>query len=141
MINQYEYESRLLGAAITNYTSRCAKAISMTRVEHYSTTGTRFVCAAIKRIAASGRPVDLMTVSEEVKLAGARGELPPECNFAWVVEMAKDGVSDANAEHYAKIIRANHAMATALQKLQEDQKKIIDTQDPLEAMEAARNAL
>jgi len=141
MINQYEYESRLLGAAITNYTSRCAKAISMTSVEHYSTTGTRFVCAAIKRIAASGRPVDLMTVSEEVRLAGARGELPPECNFAWVVEMAKDGVSDANAEHYAKIIRANHAMATALQKLQDVQQKIIDTQNPLEAMEAARNAL
>lgn len=141
MINQYEYESRLLGAAITNYTSRCAKAISMTSVEHYSTTGTRFVCAAIKRIAANGRPVDLMTVSEEVRLAGARGELPPECNFAWVVEMAKDGVSDANAEHYAKIIRANHAMATALQKLQEVQQKIIDTQNPLEAMESARNAL
>jgi replicative DNA helicase len=141
MINQYEYESRLLGAAITNYTSRCAKAISMTKTEHYSTTGTRFVCAAIKRIAANGRPVDLMTVSEEVRLAGMRGDLPPECSFAWVVEMAKDGVSDANAEHYAKIIKANYAMATALQKLQEVQQTIIDTQNPLDAMTAARDAL
>lgn len=141
MINQYEYESRLLGAAITNYTSRCAKAISITKPEYYSTTGTRFVCAAIKRIAANGRPVDLMTVSEEVRLAGLRGDLPPECSFAWVVEMAKDGVSDANAEHYAKIIKANYAMATALQKLQEVQQTIIDTQNPLEAMTAARDAL
>ncbi len=124
MINQYEYESRLLGAAITNYTSRCAKAISITKPEYYSTNGTRFVCAAIKRIAANGRPVDLTTVSEEVKLAGNRGELPVECDFAWVVEMMKAGVSDANAEHYAKIIKANHAMATALQKLAEATKSV-----------------
>ncbi len=55
--------------------------------------------------------------------------------------MMKSGVSDANAEHYAKIIKANHAMATALQKLQEVQQTIIDTQNPLEAMTAARDAL
>lgn len=141
MINQYEYESRLLGAAIANYTSRCAKAISTTKQEHYSTAGTRFVFSAIKRIAANGRPVDLTTVSEEVRLAGIRGDIPAECNFSWLVEMAKDGVSDANAEHYANIIRANHAMATALRKLQEVQQTIIDTQNPLEAMKSARDAL
>ena len=141
MINQYEYEANLLGAAIANYTSRAANAINMTKAEHYSSTGTRYLCNAIKRIAASGRPVDLTTVGEDVRLAGLRGDLPQECDFAWVIEIAKNAVSDANAEAYAKIIRANHAMATALRTLDEVKQSIIDTQNPMEAMIAARNAL
>lgn len=141
MINQYEYEANLLGAAIANYTSRAAKAISMTKEEYYSSSGTRYLCNAIKRIAASGRPVDLTTVGEDVRLACIRGDLPRECDFNWVIEIAKNAVSDANAEAYAKIIRANHAMATALRTLDEVKQSIIDTQNPMEAMIAARKAL
>lgn len=141
MINQYEYESRLLGAAIANFTSRCASAITMTKSEHYSTTGTRYLHSAIKRIVSQGKPVDLTTVSEDVRLAGLRGDLPPECNFSWLVELARDGVSDANVEAYARIIRANHAMAEAISTLDRVKQEIIDTQNPVEAMTAARNAL
>ena len=141
MINNYEYETRLLGAAIANYTSRCAKAISMTKREHYSTTGTRFVYDAIKRIAAKGHPVDLQTVGDEVRIAEQNGDLPSECNFSWIIEIAANGVSDANAEAYAKIIRANHAMSTAVETLEAVKQSILATRNPVDAMNAARDAL
>lgn len=141
MINQVEYEERLLGAAIANYTSRCAKAIAATRPEYYSTIGARYLHGAIQRIAASGYPVDLTTVGEDVRLAVQRGDIPAECDFAWLIELAKNGTSDANAEAYAKIVRANHAMRTAVAKLDDVKAAILSTQDPVAAMTAARDAL
>ena len=141
MIDSYDYETSLLGAAIANYTSRCAKAIQMTKTEHYSQQSTRYLHSAIKRIAASGKPVDYVTIGEDIGLAIDRGDVPPHCNYAWLIEIAKNAVSDANVEAYAKIIRANHAMAAAVEKLEEVKQTILTTRNPLEAMQAASKAL
>ena len=72
MINQIEAEERLLGAAIASYTTTIASALSKLKVEHFSTTSTRFVFGAIGRIASAGRPVDLVTVDTEVSLDSYR---------------------------------------------------------------------
>ena len=141
MINQIEAEERLLGAAIASYTTTIASALSKLKAEHFSTTSTRFVFGAIGRIASAGRPVDLVTVDTEVRLAVERMELPIECNMGWLVEISVNAVSSANAEYYAKLIRTNYAMRSAVARLDEIKQSIIETQDPVSAMQSAKDAL
>lgn len=141
MISQIEHEERLLGAAIACYTATSASALAMLSADCFSTAGTRFLFKTISKLAAKGKPVDFVTVNAELQLAINRGDLPAECDAAWVIETAKNGVSDANAKAYAKIIRANSAMMKALQKLDEVKQTIINTQSPVDAMQAARDAL
>jgi replicative DNA helicase len=141
MINQHEYEERLLGAAVGNYTTKTAKALAMLTDACFCSASTRHTFKAIQSIADSGRPVDLVTVDEVLRLAVNRGDVPLGCDFSWLIEITKNGVSDANAEAYAKIIRANHAMASAVAKLDEVKANILENQNPVMAMQSARDAL
>ena len=140
LINQLDHEECVLGYAIANYTTTAAKAISMLSPDDMSTGGTKWLLSAIKRVASKGQPVDLITIDTERRIAERENVIPSVCTFGWLVEIAKNS-SGANIETRAKIIRANSAMRLAVEKIDSVKAEIMASQDPVEAMRAAKEAL
>lgn len=141
LVNQLEHEERLLGLTIAAYTATAAQACAMLNHDDMSSTSTRWLLAAIKRLADRGSVVDLVTVETERKLAEFRGEIPMECNFNWLIEISKNAYGHSNILAHAANIRANAAMARAIASLDEIKNTILTTQDPVAAMKTARAAL
>jgi len=140
LINQLDHEECVLGYALANYNSTASKAIAMLSPDDMSTDGTRWLIGAIKMVASRGNPVDVFTVDTERQIAERKNRIPSVCNLAWLIEIAKNSTG-ANVEAKAKIIRANAAMMKAVLKLDSLKAEILDSQDPVKAMQSAKAAL
>ena len=140
LINQLDHEECVLGFALASYTTVAAKAIAMLSVDDMSTSSTKWLLGAIKMVSSRGLPVDILTVDTERQIAERNGTIPSVCTFGWLVEIAKNS-NGANIEVRAQIIRANSAMRKAVEKLDAVKSEIIESQDPVSAMQAARDAL
>lgn len=140
LINQLDHEECVLGYALANYNATAAKAVAILSPDDMSSASTKWLITAINKVAAKGHPVDVFTVDTERQLAERSGKVPSVCTFGWLIEIAKNSTG-ANVEARAKIIRANSAMRKAIECLDSVKASIIESQDPVAAMQAAKNAL
>lgn len=140
MINQLELEERVLGAAIANYTSVAAKAVSMLRHSDMSTAGTRWLLGAIQGMAAKAIPVDLMTVEGERKRGEMEGILPEVCNFGWLIEISKNS-TQANIEWAANAIIESASVSRFLLAVDSARVELSLSGDVVGASKAFREAL
>lgn len=140
LINQIDHEECVLGYALACYNTTAAKAIAMLSPDDMSSASTKWLLEAINKVASKGHQVDVFTVDTERQLAERNGVVPSVCTFDWLIEIAKNS-SGANVEAKAKIVRANSAMRKAVERLDAVKAEIIESQDPVAAMQAAKDAL
>ena len=140
LINQLDNEECVLGYALACYNTTAAKAIAMLSPDDMSSASTKWLLEAINKVASKGHPVDVFTIDTERQLAERNGVVPSVCTFDWLIEIAKNS-SGANVEAKAKIVRANSAMRKAVERLDAVKAEIIESQDPVSAMQAAKDAL
>ena len=140
LINQLDHEECVLGYALACYNTTAAKAIAMLSPDDMSADSTKWLLCAINKVASRGQPVDVFTVDTERQLAEQKGLIPSVCTLGWLIEIAKNS-NGANIEAKAKIIRANSAMRKAVEKLDSVKAEILESQDPVKAMQAAKDAL
>jgi replicative DNA helicase len=140
LINQLDHEECVLGYALACYNTTAAKAIAMLSPDDMSSDSTKWLIGAINKVASRGHPVDVFTVDTERQIAERNGRVPSVCTLGWMMEIAKNSIG-ANIEARAKIIRANAAMRKAVEQLDSLKAEILDSQDPVKSMQAAKDAL
>ena len=139
--NQTEFEYRLLGGAVANYTASFSSALMDLDAESMSCSSSSWLLRAILNTADRGMPVDITTIDESRVKAINDGVIPSSCDFAWLVEIAKNGIGSRNADAYAKMLKSNSAIARAIKRLDEVKVAILENEDPVSAMRDARAAL
>ena len=140
LINQLDHEECVLGYALACYNTTAAKAIAMLSPNDMSSDSTKWLLGAINKVASRGHPVDVFTVDIERQIAERNGRIPSVCTIGWLMEIAKNSIG-ANIEARAKIIRANAAMRKAVEQLDSLKADILQSQDPVKAMQSAKDAL
>lgn len=140
LINQFDHEECVLGYALACYNTTAAKAIAMLSPDDMSSDSTKWLLGAINRVVSRGHPVDVFTVDTERQIAERDGRIPSVCTLGWLIEIAKNS-SGANVEAKAKIVRANAAMRNAVEQLDSLKADILQSQDPVKAMQSAKDAL
>lgn len=140
LINQLDHEECVLGYALACYNTTAAKAIAMLSPDDMSSDSTKWLIGAINKVASRGHPVDVFTIDTERQIAARDGRVPSVCTIGWLMEIAKNSIG-ANIEAKARIIRANAAMRKAVEQLDSLKDDILQSQDPVKAMQSAKDAL
>ena len=105
--NPTEFEYRLLGGAMSNYTTAFSSALMELDAESMSCASSAWLLNAILSTADRGMPVDVTTIEESRGKAVDDGVIPASCDFAWLIEIAKNGIGSGIADAYAKALKAN----------------------------------
>ena len=87
--NPTEFEYRLLGGVMSNYTTTFSSALMELDAESMSCASSAWLLNAILSTADRGMPVDVTTIEESRVKAVDDGVIPSSCDFAWLIEIAK----------------------------------------------------
>ncbi|WP_323908523.1 DnaB-like helicase C-terminal domain-containing protein [Aeromonas caviae] len=110
-----EYEERLLAPCLVNFTGTLRELITNMAPADMSCPQTHWLLGTYQTLIARGSPVELVTVGEYLtrQEQEAPQTLPLGIDWAWLVELAKNCLGDANAAWYANAIR-QHAYQARL---------------------------
>ncbi len=98
-----EAEEAVLGAVLVN--SAClARIIGMIKPESFYKPANRLIYETILKLFGQNQPIDILTVSEALKV---KGQLEEVGGRAYVNDLAMNVVTTANIEFYAKIVQEN----------------------------------
>jgi len=95
-----EAEQSVLGSVLVD-SSVLERLEGLIRADSFYKIGHQKIWRAMERLAAAGEPIDLVTLSEELKRAG---ELDEVGGYTYLVGLAEQTPTAAYAEHYARIV-------------------------------------
>ncbi len=98
-----EAEEAVLGAILVNFSS-LPRIIGIIKPESFYKPANRIIYETILRLFSQNQPIDIVTVSEALKV---KGQLEDVGGRAYVNDLALNVVTTANIEYYAKIIQEN----------------------------------
>ncbi len=101
-----EAEQSVLGSVLVDG-SVLERLEGLIRADSFYKIGHQKIWRAMERLAAAGEPIDLVTLSEELKKAG---ELDEVGGYTYLVGLAETTPTAAYAEHYAKIVAEKAAL-------------------------------
>lgn len=98
-----EAEEAVIGAVL--YNSKClSRIVETVKPESFYKPANRVIYEAILRLFTKNNPIDILTVSEELK---AKGQLEEVGGRTYINDLAMNVVTTANIEFYAKILQEN----------------------------------
>lgn len=98
-----EAEEAVLGAILVN-SSSLPRIIGIVKPESFYKPANRIIYETMSRLFSQNQPIDIVTVSEALKV---KGQLEEVGGRAYVNDLALNVVTTANIEYYAKIIQDN----------------------------------
>lgn len=126
------HEHQVLGAMLTSKAA-IEDAVELTGAD-FADVRHEHIFDAIASLDADGKPVDPLSVHDTIVAAGLRSDL------AYLHELHQGVISTASTGYHAHQVRAE-SMRRAVRKSGVDLQAIADTEDALEAVNAARAAL
>lgn len=123
-----EAERAVIGAVLAD--NELLSAVSdIIRADEFYEAKHQFIFMAMTRLAADKRPVDHLTVSEELK---ARGHLAQVGGPAYLMSLDQGVPLTSNAAHYAQIVHEFHLRRVGDQAARTAQAGFWDLQEPVE---------
>ena len=101
-----EAEQSVLGSVLVD-NAVLERLEGLIQADAFYKLGHQKIWRAMERLAAAGEPIDLVTLSEELKRAG---ELDEVGGYTYLVGLAEQTPTAAYAEHYARIVAEKAAL-------------------------------
>lgn len=124
-------EQALLGGLL-NDPRAYADVADVLPAEAFYTEGHQAIWGAMQSLDAAGKPIDLLTVIEQ---------LGQDADRSYIGELAVQATSAANATHYAQIIRDKWILRSVSQAGLDAHKKVLSGVDPVEAVAYAQSRI
>lgn len=133
--NMLAEQSVIGGIMLSSESENALFALETLKETDFYFNDNRHVWSAVMQLARRNIPVDILTLSDQLKAEKSH------VTFSYLAEMAKNTPSQANLQNYAKIVKQSSAMRFALAKCHDACEALYGSGDPEERMRKALDAV